>query len=326
MMIYGNIILWMNTKILKRIKFGRYMIAAILTCVMVLIAELTGEKEIIFPEIAALVIGAWIAEKQPWTVNKRRIFLLMTISAFAGVCIVRYLHFPLIAEVVLSFVIIGAALTFAGTTLLPVISACILPVYMGVTSWVYPISVSVMAFLIILFQWIMEKNGLRRKNVYKKPESDYKMECAKWVKLGAVLFLILLLPFKSNYLFITAPPLIVAFAEMSNIKCPARKHPFKIYSILVLAAFSGTALKEVLNMYLHMPLVLCAILACIILFMTFERLNVLFPPAGAILLLPLLLDGWDLKWYPLEVTIGAAVFIAAAMLLFRSNLSQIKEN
>lgn len=288
---------------------------------MVLIAELTGEKEIIFPEIVALVIGAWIADKQPWIVNKRKLFFLMTLSAFVGVMVVRYLYIPLFAEVMLCFIFTGIILTFTGTTLLPVISACILPVYIGITSWVYPISVGIMAFFIILFQWILEKYRFRRKNVYSAPEIDYKMECVKWVKLCAILIVVLLVPIKTNYLFIAAPPLIVAFAELANTKSQARKHPFKIYFLLCMAAFSGSALKEVLIMYLHMPLVVCAVLACILLFMTFERLNVLFPPAGAILLLPLILSGSDLMWYPLEVAVGSAVFITAAMLFFREKKS-----
>lgn len=96
----------MNIDFLKRIKFGRYLLAAILICIMVLIAELTGEKEIIFPEIVALVIGAWVAEKQPWLVNKRKLFFLMTLSAFVGVFVVRYLHIPLFVEVLLCFMFI----------------------------------------------------------------------------------------------------------------------------------------------------------------------------------------------------------------------------
>lgn len=55
----------MNIDALKRIRIERYIFAAIMAFAMVIIAEISGEKEIIFPEICALTIGAWISEKQP---------------------------------------------------------------------------------------------------------------------------------------------------------------------------------------------------------------------------------------------------------------------
>lgn len=319
----------MNTKILKRIKFERYFYALIMILLMVGIAELSGEKEIIFPEIVALTIGAWVAEKQPWTINKRKLFFLMSLASVVGVLVVRYLHIPLFAEVLLCFAFTGVALTLTRTTLLPIISACILPIYLNITSWVYPISVCVMSLMIILMQWIMEKRRIKRKNTYYPCVYDYKIEIKKWAKLMIALAMISLIPFKSQNLFFIAPPLIVAFAEFSNVKSPIRKHPYKIFAVLVLAAVSGTVLREVLNMYLHLPLTACAVLACVLLFATFERVNILFPPAGAILLLPLVIDVKDLMMYPIQVAIGSAVFIITALLLFKDKkieLDNVEEN
>ena len=66
-----------------------------------------------------------------------------------------------------------------------------------------------------------------------------------------------------------------------------------------------------------MPLTFSAVVACVLLFAAFERLNILFPPAGAILLLPMILDVTDLKLYPLQVAVGSLVFISAAFVLFK---------
>ena len=57
---------------------------------MVGVSELMGEKEIIFPEMAALTIGMWIVDKKVWTVSRLKLVLLMSIGAIVGVCIVRY--------------------------------------------------------------------------------------------------------------------------------------------------------------------------------------------------------------------------------------------
>ena len=61
----------MNVEILKRIRIERYIFAGLMAFLMIAIAEISGEKEIIFPEICALTIGAWISEQQPWNCNKR---------------------------------------------------------------------------------------------------------------------------------------------------------------------------------------------------------------------------------------------------------------
>ena len=51
---------------------------------MVGVSELMGEKEIIFPEMAALTIGMWIVDKKVWTVSRLKLVLLMSIGAIVG--------------------------------------------------------------------------------------------------------------------------------------------------------------------------------------------------------------------------------------------------
>ena len=106
----------MNTNILKRIRIERYIFGILMALIMVFIAELSGEKEIIFPEICALTIGAWVSEQQPWKTNKRRIFILMSAAALFGVLVVRYISFPLFFQVCLCFTFTGIILTLFKTT------------------------------------------------------------------------------------------------------------------------------------------------------------------------------------------------------------------
>ena len=56
----------MNSRLIRVFRYERYFLAIVLICIMLLFAQFSGEKEIIFPEIAALAIGAWISEKQIW--------------------------------------------------------------------------------------------------------------------------------------------------------------------------------------------------------------------------------------------------------------------
>ena len=71
------------------------IMAILLATLMVLLAEVTGEKEIIFPEIAALTVGYWVAPKRSWMVNGKRMLFLITISAVIGLLIVLYSNVPL---------------------------------------------------------------------------------------------------------------------------------------------------------------------------------------------------------------------------------------
>ena len=48
----------------------RYICALLMILLMVGVSELMGEKEIIFPEMAALTIGMWIVDKKVWTVSR----------------------------------------------------------------------------------------------------------------------------------------------------------------------------------------------------------------------------------------------------------------
>ncbi len=284
---------------------------------MVLIAEISGEREIIFPEICALTIGAWVAEQQPWMTNKRRIFLLMSLAALFGVLIVRYVSIPLLGQVCLSFAFTGFILTLFKTNFVPIISACILPVYLRTDSWVYPISVSVMALIIIIAQWLMEKYHFRPVNNFVPCEFNVKEQIIKWSKLLLVFGLIAIIPFKTHQIFFLAPPLIVMFTELSNLNSPARKRPLYIVGLMTFGAFMGCLIRLLLNIYLNIPLSICTALACVALFIALNKVKINFPPAGAILLIPMILDKQLLFLFPIEVFVGALLLSYTAILIFK---------
>ena len=244
-------------------------------------------------------------------------FFLVSIASLFGMLVTRYLPIPLIFQTCLCFAFTGFILTITKTTLIPIISACILPVYLGTKSWVYPISVTIMALMIITAQWLMEKNHLKPKNEYIPCKFDYKYQIIKWSKLLIVFAILALIPFENHQIYFLAPPLIVTFAEFANPKSPMRNKPFHIIGLMTLASATGCMLREVLNLYLHLPLTICAALACCILFVTFDKVKTLFPPAGAILLIPMILKTQYLMTLPFEVCIGATVLIFTAKLLFR---------
>lgn len=283
---------------------------------MVAVAVLTGEKEIIFPEILALATGAWCAEKQPWKVTRCQIPLLMTLSACAGVLIVRYIPAHTSLRIVLGFLTAAVLLALSATSLVPVISACILPVLLGTTTWIYPLSVFLLCVVLSGGQWLMEKCGFRTpESPVSSPNSRF--DYARWAVLCLVLFLLSLIPVYTGMLYLIAPPLIVAFAELSNSDSPAREHPVKIYLLLAAASCIGVFCRLVLSEIGGFPLWICAALAAAFIFLLFELLHLSFPPAAALALLPLLLTTEGLWWYPAQVFTGGALFLLLALTLFR---------
>lgn len=309
----------MNAEILRRIRIERYIFGILMALLMVFVAEISGEKEIIFPEICALTIGAWISEQQPWNTNKRLIFFLMSFAALFGVLVVKYVHCPLIFQVCLCFAFTGFILTLCKTNFIPIISACILPVYLRTDSWIYPISVCAMALIIIIAQWYMEKMHLRPVNNFIPCDFDLKVQVIKWSKLLIVFGLLALIPFKTHQIYFLAPPLIVMFTELANPQSPARKRPQYIVGLMTFGAFTGCVIRLLLNSYFQLPLSICTAVACVILFAALDKLKINFPPAGAILLIPMILDENLLIRFPIEVFIGAVVLCIASLLLFRED-------
>ena len=306
----------MKAEVLKRIRIERCIFGIMMAFVMVFIAEISNESEIIFPEICALTIGAWVSEQQPWMTNKRRIFILMTLAALFGVLVVKFCAAALIFQVCLCFAFTGFILTLFKTNFVPIISACILPVYLRTDSWIYPISVSLMSLIIICAQWLMEKYHYRPVNNFVPCEFDIKKQIIKWMKLLIVFGMIALLPFKTHQIYFLAPPLIVMFTELSNPKSPARLKPFYIVGLMTFASFVGCFLRLTLNEWLGLPLFICTVLACSILFFAIDKIKIYFPPAGAILLIPMILDKGLLIRFPVEVFIGAVILSFCAISLF----------
>ena len=307
----------MKAEVLKRIRIERYIFGIIMAFVMVFVAEVSHESEIIFPGICALTIGAWVSEQQPWMTNKRRIFILMSLASLFGVLVVKFCNTALIIQVCLCFAFTGFILTLFRTNFVPIISACILPVYLKTNSWIYPISVSFMSLIIILAQWLMEKYHFRPVNNFVPCKFDIKEQIKKWSKLLLVFGLIALIPFKTHQIYFLAPPLIVMFTELSNPESPARLKPFYIVGLMSFGAVVGCCLRLILNEIFGLPLFICTALACIILFFTLDRLKIFFPPAGAILLIPMILDKSLLLKFPAEVFVGAVILSFCAIILFK---------
>ncbi|EGT0696875.1 hypothetical protein C5S23_11915 [Clostridium perfringens] len=306
-------------------KYKRYFISLVLILAMVSIAEITGEREIIFPEVAALVVGSWVLEKQPWKVSKLGLVCLMTLCSIVGVLIVRYVNLGLTIEVLIGLVFTGLILKLSKTTLVPIISACILPIVLRTETWVYPISVFILTILIVSIKYFIEDYGVSEvreefKEEIAKLERNTSLRKKEFIRLFKIFITVGILTYfsvKFNITLLIAPPLIVAFIELTNEHCKFRQRSKSLLFLFIVVAILGFIFRIGFNEYLGLPLWLCTIFLLISLFICLEIFNMYFPPVAAIAVLPMLLTSKQVMFYPFQIAIGCFIFITIAMIFFR---------
>lgn len=289
-------------------------ISVFMITLMVMISEFLGEKEMLFPEFAALAVGGLIAPKQSWIVNRERIMVLMSLSSVTGFLISVYIDAPLYLKLLLGIIVCTALLLVSQSTMLPLFSACILPILTEVDNIVYPISVILLTSALVVTQWILEKKNLRKPYKYIPVYYDIFWELKRWLFIICVLAVMLGIAVGFDIKWITAPPIIVAFCEFSYIDSKIRKRPLTAVCMIALSACVGTCSRLLLCSVLGLPLFVSAFVTIVFVLYLMAILEVYFPPAGAVALLPLISNPNVLTVYPIETAVGSIVFITLAML------------
>ena len=241
----------------------------------------------------------------------------MSLGAVAGICLVRYSPLYYVVNLCVAFAFAGACLLISRTTLIPLISACVLPVLLHTESIIYPIAVFSMSTLVVVVQIIMEKCEIRSRLPEKTSGKSGKKEVFRWFFLLCLVGLISMFAVSTDYPYMILPPLMVTFAEMVNSKAGFRNRPTQVFLFLTTAATLGTVFQLVGYHYLHLPETLIALCIAISLFFIFEWTGKYFAPAGALAFIPMLLPEEGLAWLPLQASIGAALFITLAMVIFQ---------
>lgn len=304
-------------------KRARYAASLALVTAMVAAAGLLGEQEVVFPEIAALAAGMWVIDKQVWRIGRRQTVWMMTLAAVAGWLIARCPGLPVAAAIAVAFLFAAGCQVLTRTSLAPMLSACLLPVVLGADSAVYPIAVLVLTLCLSGGQLWMEHRGWRGPLPAEVHAPQRGRECLAWLRMFAVLMLLAAVPLTMGFNYVILPPLIVTFVEFSRPGTGLHKASGTIYLLLVAAALLGAGCRYTLCIGLGLPAAFAALAACACLFALFEWRGRIFAPAGAVVLIPLLIPAGDLFAYPPQVAAGAAVFMAAGWLLAREKPSPV---
>lgn len=289
------------------------ILAVLLVTAMTAAAELSGEREILFPEIAAIAAGALIAPKFAWKTSYIRLFVFISIGAVVGLSIVSFTAHPLSIQMSIAFLIASILYQFSGTTFAPMISSIVLPVMLQTKSIVYPIAAVILTFFILMARKLIEQLKIAEPVEYVPELLPNKQKIfdlvVRWLIGSGMIFLAVHFGFK----FAAAPPLLVAFTEFWKPESAAQKKPVKITLMIVGCAFIGAFSRYIfilLGWYLFIAAGVTILIVCIIM----RKTKLYVPPAAALSILAFLIPQEVVIWYPLQIAIGTFLLISAALL------------
>jgi len=299
--------------------------AIILVIAKFVVADITDQKEIVFPEIAALALGAWVMEKSPWPGADLHYWLSPTLAALTGIIFMRFFSYAPFFMVLTAFCFVVLQLKLARSAVLPSISAAILPIITRSDSWWYPLSVCVLTGVLALGRVAFNRYDPAGASTAANPsgrgnaDAWSPREMLHWGKLLAGVALIAFVAIGFGFTFMLAPPLIVAFVELSKPGGLLRDKAGKAFVLLGLAAISGVSWLYLIHTVLGLPVWVSTCLSTPTVFLLYHAMRFPFPPAVAIALLPTILPEEVLVMYPLQVIAGGAGFIALSKTLFGSD-------
>ena len=297
---------------------GKYLLrtaaAVAVVTLMVFISDISGEKEIIFPELAALALGAVICERMPWRVSTLQMAVFMTISAFLGWFLAKADGIPVFIRIMGGFIICSILLIKTKSTMLPVLSACILPILTNAQSILYPLSVIILTSEIILIRFLFKKWGIITSEKTKEEKLSRRDEITRFIFVTAVLAIVTAISVSSGFTYLIAPPLIVAFAEISYPESPAKKSPLILIIAVIMCCICGTAARLILCETAKLPLFVGVFVAVAASFFVLTLLEKPFPPAAALAVLPFILPHQAVVTYPLQSGAGIVIFVAAVII------------
>ena len=295
----------------------RHLPGVLTVCIIALMiaaSEVFGEREIIFPEIAAIAVGMLLAPHRPWQTSRMRVLVLITLSAVVGLAVSVLLPLPLWEKMCVAFLLAQVLLVFGGTSFAPLVSAAVLPVMLGTESMVYLIAAVSLTALILLVNFTLERLGLRAPEPYRPvhpPEGRAWARVMLRCAFGCVCIAIAV-TLRARYM--VAPPMLVAFTEFMNAESPAKRKPVKAVALIALCAAAGAVSRLALTVGLGLPLTVSAVAAAVILLWLLREFGILLPPAAALTVLAMLIPQSDLVIYPVEILAGIAVLMGLAKL------------
>jgi CBS-domain-containing membrane protein len=277
---------------------------------------------LLFPELGALAVDVLLRPNGAWAREPWKVMVTPTATAVVGIVMGRY--FPYGALGILITMALSIGIIFAlRSSVAPAISAGVLPLVLGVRSWLYPLSIlfGLSILVVVLFLW--RRSGPGKTLMPRHNGTDDAIEVLesgaptmKWL-LALFIFTGVMgtIAQATDLRFILFPPLVVMAYEMFGHPhtCAWGRPPLLFPIACFLAAGVGVGFDRWLGVT---PLAVATTLAvCIVIVRAFQ---LRMPPALSIGILPFVMTSptWT---YAIAVGVGAAA-LTGAFIIFRRTL------
>lgn len=298
-------------------------LAVLTVMLMTAAAEFSGEKEILFPEIAAIAAGALIAPKFAWKTSKLRLFVLICIGSVLGLLISMFVPLALSVKLCIAFFAASLLFQFSGTTFAPVISSVVLPVMLGTNSVIYPIAAAMLTFLILMERMLTEKLGIAEKSEFSPEPMPDKNTLVRLAARWFVGSIAIVLAVGTGVGFAVAPPLLVAFTEFCRKDSAVRKKPAAITLLIVGCALVGTVCRSVFTL-LGWKMFAAAGVTMLIVCIIMKSAKLFVPPAAALSVLAFPIPEEAVVTYPLQIAAGTIIFVLVGRIFGKTKSEQVQ--
>lgn len=276
-------------------------------------AVLTGFATLLFPELGALTHDVLTRPWGKWARQPVRLVLTPVLTAIVGTIATRHLPYHVLTILLIVCISLGI-IRLLRSAIAPAISAGVLPLVLGLQSWLYPpgIAAGLIVLAALLLAW--KKFAGAPLEVPQKRDVDDILESAPrgsgWILalLGFVAVAGLAAQLTA-WRFILFPPLIVVAYEMFGHPdtCPWAGRPMSLPVACGLTALGGIMLVKLFGAG---PL--AAGIGMVIGIAVLRLFSVHMPPALAVGLIPLVMSNPTWR-YPLSVTIGTSALTLASL-------------
>src|ERR1019366_8227067 len=241
------------------------IVSLVYIAIIAAVANATGAFYVLFPELGALSHDVFTRPRGTWANAPISLAITPVITGAIGIAITRAMPYGFLS-VLLN--VIGAIVVILGlrSPIAPAISAGLLPLVLGVTSWWYPPgimfgTVLLAALSIAWKRYVASDDAIiaaeSARQVAQDAAEDIMHEVAapvraRWEKIAALIGFVavaVLLVKLTGWRFILFPPLVVIGFEMfvhPDI-CPWAKRPLMLPIACFLTAFGGFLFWKILG-------------------------------------------------------------------------------
>lgn len=285
---------------------GAEALALVYIALIAEVAVATGAFYVMFPELGALSHDVFTRPRGTWANSPIMLAITPALTGAIGIAITRglpYGYVSVLLNVAAAIVVIVAM----GSPIAPAISAGLLPLVLGVTSWWYPPGILFGTIVLALLSTAWRKIAI--PDAPAPPADEERVHevaeqvPARWEKIAALLGFVAIAVMCVNltgWRFILFPPLVVIGFEMfvHPHLCPWADRPLMLPLACFLTAAGGLAFWHLFGAG---PLAAACAMGWGIGVLRLLDLHV--PPALAVALLPLVMDH-PRAIYPVSVGAG----------------------